>query len=110
MEPVACASCKQTVVPEPPSPLWMVLNVLFGIVVLLIGAVFSLILVLNIVLLPLWMVFMAGAVAVTTRRALMWRCPECHAEMFPTPAEKKRLRAARRRGPRHHVLVPRHGH
>lgn len=109
MEPVACASCKQTVVPEPPSPLWMVLNVLFGIAVLFVGVVFSLLLVLNIVLLPLWMVFMAGGISVTTRRALMWRCPECHAEMFLTPAEKKRLRADRSRRHRRAVLVPRHG-
>lgn len=96
MNPSICASCKEEMVPEPPSPFWMVVNVLFGTAVLMLGAVYSLIIILNVVLLPFWMIFMAGAVAVTTRYAVTWRCPECHAPVALTPEQKHKLRLERR--------------
>lgn len=96
METSVCASCKEEVVPSPPKGFWKVANVAFWVAMLLVGTAFGLIIGLNVLLVPVWC-FMAGAVGVTADRASSWTCPECHAEMYPTPERAQEILAHRHR-------------
>lgn len=75
-----CHTCKAAVEPVAPRTIWKIGVVGFWFAAMLTATVFSLLLGLNIVLVPLW--FAIGAsVGVAARRASTWTCPRCHEEM-----------------------------
>lgn len=80
-----CSSCKSDVVPVKPRTRWKILTVAFWIGALATSLVFSLLLGLNIVLVPLWLVN-GMAVGIAARRLASYSCPVCHAEMAAPPA------------------------
>jgi hypothetical protein len=75
-----CKSCKSDVTPVPPRTMAKL-----GLVAsLVVATMFSLLLGLNIVLVPV-AVAVGLSVGVAARRASEWSCPQCKEEMHPAP-------------------------
>jgi hypothetical protein len=98
-----CSSCKSDVVPVRPRTLWKVLTVVFWVAALATSLVFSLLLGLNIVLVPLWLLN-GMAVGVAARRMSASTCPLCNAELAQPVQEPTDVPDRR---PHHRPLVPR---
>lgn len=79
-----CPSCKDTVEPVPPKSAWKVATVLFWIAAMVTAVGFSLLLGLNVVLVPAWLLI-GMSVGVAARRASEWTCPTCAYELAPAP-------------------------
>jgi hypothetical protein len=75
-----CTSCKSDVVPRGPRTLWKVVTVALWVGALATSLMFSLLLGLNIVLVPLWL-GIGMSVGVAARRMSSWTCPECGNEL-----------------------------
>ena len=76
-----CGSCKSDVTPVPPKTMAKVGLVAFYVMSLAVYTVFSLLLGLNIVLVPAAIV-VGWSVGVAARRASCWSCPKCKEEMI----------------------------
>lgn len=80
MTEVTCPSCGIPVEPRPPRSTWKIAVAVFWICSLLTATAFSLLLGLNVVLVPVW--FAIGAsVGAAAIRAGAWTCPSCHGEV-----------------------------
>jgi hypothetical protein len=75
-----CRSCKRDVTPVPPRTIAKIGLVGFYVASLAVALVFSLLLGLNIVLVPV-AIAVGCSVGVAARRASEWSCPECKEEM-----------------------------
>lgn len=104
MDHLTCRTCRKNVVPSVPRTLRKVLNVAFWIAALTTATGFSILLGLNVVLVPLWL-FIGMSVGTSAALAAAWTCPECKSEMI-VPAEVQREIAARRHT--HRPMVPAH--
>ena len=80
-----CRSCKNDVTPVPPRTMAKLSLVGFYVASLLVATLFSLLLGLNIVLVPV-AVAVGLSVGTAARRASSWSCPECKEEMAPAPS------------------------
>lgn len=79
-----CASCKSDVTPVPPRTMAKLSLVAFYVASLAVATAFSLLLGLNIVLVPV-AVAIGCSVGVAARRANAWSCPVCKEEMAAVP-------------------------
>jgi hypothetical protein len=75
-----CSSCKSDVTPVPPRTVAKLSLVGFYVAAMAVSTIFSLLLGLNIVLVPV-AVAIGSAVGVAARRASAWSCPTCKEEM-----------------------------
>jgi hypothetical protein len=75
-----CSSCKSDVTPVPPGTLAKLSLVGFYVASMLVSTVFSLLLGLNVILVPV-AIAVGTSVGVAARRASSWTCPECKEEM-----------------------------
>jgi hypothetical protein len=84
---MTCSSCKADVTPVPPRTTWKIMMVAFWLGALATSMMFSLLLGLNVVLVPLWLVI-GMSVGIAAQRASSWSCPKCAAELAePAPEE-----------------------
>ena len=91
-----CRSCKRDVTPVPPRTMAKLSLVAFYVASLAVALVFSLLLGLNIVLVPV-AIAVGCSVGVAARRASEWSCPQCKEEMVApasvtTPKDEVRTR------------------
>jgi hypothetical protein len=77
-----CRACKSDVSPSPPRAIGKVVTLGYWVAAMATSTVFSLLLGLNVVLVPLWLAI-GMAVGVAARRASTWTCPRCKEEMAP---------------------------
>ncbi len=100
MASVICKACKEQVSPRAPRTAWKIATLLFWLAALATSLVFSLLLGLNVLLVPAWL-GIGMAVGVAARRAAAWSCPACSAELTPPipDAEEDRGRAGERLAP-----------
>ena len=75
-----CRSCKTDVTPVAPKTMAKIVTVGFWVAAMAISTIFSLLLGLNIVLVPV-AVAIGLAVGTSARRASTWSCPQCKEEM-----------------------------
>ena len=75
-----CASCRSDVTPVPPGTMAKVTLVGFYVASLTVAMVFSCLLGLNIVLVPV-AIAVGMSVGTAARRASSWSCPQCKEEM-----------------------------
>ncbi len=75
-----CSACKSNVTPVPPRTMAKLSLVAFYVAAMAVSTVFSLLLGLNVVLVPI-AIAVGGAVGVAARRANSWSCPQCKEEM-----------------------------
>jgi hypothetical protein len=80
-----CKSCKADVTPVPPRTMAKLGLVGFYVASLVVATLFSLLLGLNIVLVPV-AIAVGLSVGVAARRASEWSCPQCKEEMHPAPS------------------------
>lgn len=100
-----CRSCKRDVTPVPPRTMAKLSLVAFYVASLAAALMFSLLLGLNIVLVPV-AIAVGCSVGVAARRASEWSCPQCKEEMVaPSVATTDEARTPRAR-PR--PMVPAH--
>lgn len=76
MSEVRCPSCRIPVEPIPPKTKWKIACAVFWICAMVTSTVFSLLLGLNVILVPLWF-GIGAAVGVAAERASCWTCPVC---------------------------------
>lgn len=82
-----CTACKSDVTPVPPHTMAKLSLVAFYVASLVVATGFSLLLGLNVVLVPI-AVAVGTSVGAAARRASSWSCPACKEEMAaPAPAE-----------------------
>lgn len=91
-----CASCRSDVTPVPPRTMAKLALVGFYVSSLTVAMMFSLLLGLNIVLVPV-AIAIGCSVGVAARRASSWSCPQCKEEMaapaaVTPPTEEVRTR------------------
>lgn len=80
-----CHACRTHVTPTPPRTLWKVLNVALWISTLVVATGFSLLLGLNLILLP-FAIAIGMSVGTSARLMSSWTCPRCKAELIePEP-------------------------
>lgn len=96
-----CTTCRSDVTPVPPRTIAKLSLVGFYVASLLVATMFSLLLGLNIVLVPV-AVAVGLSVGTAARRASTWSCPQCKEEM-PAPAPSAPPEEVRTR-----PLVPAH--
>ena len=75
-----CSACKSDVTPIPPRTMAKLSLVGFYVASMVVSTIFSLLLGLNIVLVPV-AIAVGWSVGVAARRANAWSCPECKEEM-----------------------------
>ncbi len=75
-----CSSCKSDVTPVPPRTIAKLSLVAFYVASMAVSTVFSLLLGLNVVLVPV-AIAVGASVGVAARRANAWSCPQCKEEM-----------------------------
>lgn len=75
-----CSSCKSNVTPVPPRTMAKLSLVGFYVAAMVVSTIFSLLLGLNVLLVPV-AIAVGGAVGVAARRANSWSCPQCKEEM-----------------------------
>jgi hypothetical protein len=98
-----CRSCRGDVTPVPPRTMAKLSLVAFYVMSLTVALLFSLLLGLNIVLVPV-AIAIGCSVGVAARRASSWSCPQCKEEMVaPAIATTDDART-----PRSRPLVPAH--
>lgn len=105
MDHLRCRNCHEDVVPLRPKATAKLINFAFWIAALVTATAFSLLLGLNVVLVPMW--FGIGmAVGTSAERLAAWSCPSCKAEMIVPDDVAHELRG--RKQPKHRPLVPAH--
>lgn len=97
MDHVVCSHCHQDVAPSAPRSLWKLGTVFFWVVAMVTATVFSLLLGLNLVLVPLWLPI-GLAVGVAARRAATATCPVCGEELSGREMASARLPRRREAG------------
>ena len=75
-----CSACKSDVSPTPPRTIAKLSLVAFYVASMAVSTIFSLLLGLNIVLVPV-AIAVGFSVGVAARRANAWSCPKCKEEM-----------------------------
>jgi hypothetical protein len=102
MDHLRCRSCNRDVVPVRPRSGAKILNFTFWIASLATATAFSLLLGLDVVLVPLW--FAIGmSVGTSAARLRAWSCPACKSEVVVPPEMELELR---RRPREHRRLAP----
>lgn len=83
-----CHACKCHVTPVAPKTTWKILTVALWVTTLAVAIAFSVIIGINLVLMPM-AVAIGMALGVSTRRMSSWTCPRCSAELIePEPQTK----------------------
>lgn len=100
-----CSACHENVTPVPPRTMAKVALVAFYVASLAVSMVFSCLLGLNLLLVPVAMAI-GLSVGTAAQRASTWSCPECKEEMAPPVATTTPAREPERTAPAR-PLVPR---